>query len=311
MEFFDRKEEVLEIELTQEGKRLLAKGQFKPYYYEFFDDDILYETQGSGFIEEQNSSIPRIKETPRIRTQNIVYGLETELNKLKQDIAIQNGVKTDNTKKKYLYNKNHDPLKYPLGLGDYSTNYAPAWNLSLISGLINTGSVTTTYSPEADYYEYIPQIYCTSSYVYEARNDSDNYDLLTSSVDNKIIFKSKIYNDDTYYVIREINNLYISLKELNATFDKENFDIEIFEVETVEGQKENLNNLYFLKKVINSEVFFTDTQLVTDEKIQPYDVEWYFTIANDGEIASEQQMENEVQFDPYADANAKESQEPC
>jgi len=310
MEFFDRKEEVLEIELTQEGKRLLAKGQFKPYYYEFFDDDILYDTVGCGFVEEQNSSIPRIKETPRIRTQNITYGLETELNKLKQDIAVQNGIESGDIKK-YSYNKNHDPLKYPLGLGDYSTNYTPAWNLSMISGLINTGSFSSTYNPEADYYEYIPQIYCTASYVYEVRNDPKNYDSLISSIDDKIVFKSKIYQDDTYYIVREKNNLHISLKEMNATFDKENFDIEIFEVEAVEGQKENLHNLYFLKKVINSEVFFTDSQFITEEKIQPYDVEWYFTVANDGEIAIEQQMENEVKFDPYADANAKESQEPC
>jgi hypothetical protein len=150
MEFFDRKEEVLEIQLTQEGKRLLSRGEFAPYYYQFFDDDILYDPTGCGFDEEQNNSIPRIKETPRIKTQNIVYGIETEFNKKPQP------------NKKYLYNKNHDPLKYPLGLGDYSTDYTPAWNLSLISGIINTGSVTTTYSPEADYYEYIPQIYCTA-----------------------------------------------------------------------------------------------------------------------------------------------------
>ena len=72
MEYFDRKEEVLEIQLTQEGKRLLSKGKFKPSYYEFFDDDILYETVGSGFVEKQNDSMPRIKETPRIKTQNIL-----------------------------------------------------------------------------------------------------------------------------------------------------------------------------------------------------------------------------------------------
>ena len=200
MEFFDRKEEVIDLQLTQEGKRLLAKGEFKPFYYDFFDDDILYDSQGSGFDEQQNSSVPRIKETPRIKTQNIVYGIETEFNKLKQLKEIQESVSNPGLKpvytKNYLYNKNHDPLKYPLGLGDYSANLVPAWDLSLVSGLINTGSFSTTYNPEADYYEYIPQINCTCSYVYEGRADIDNYDFLSEDSNNRIIFKSEIFKDE-------------------------------------------------------------------------------------------------------------------
>ena len=40
MEFFDSKQEVIDIRLTQFGKNLLARGFFKPVYYQFFDDDI-------------------------------------------------------------------------------------------------------------------------------------------------------------------------------------------------------------------------------------------------------------------------------
>jgi hypothetical protein len=43
MEFFDRKEEVMDIQLTQYGKYLLSQGSFKPELYAFFDDDILYD----------------------------------------------------------------------------------------------------------------------------------------------------------------------------------------------------------------------------------------------------------------------------
>ena len=91
MEFFDRKEQVINIELTPHGKMLFSMGEFKPYYYEFFDDDILYDTVGSGFDEEQNSSIPRIKETPRMLAQGTVYGLETEFNRAKQAEAVKIG----------------------------------------------------------------------------------------------------------------------------------------------------------------------------------------------------------------------------
>ena len=43
MSFFDSKEEVIKIELTQFGKYLLSKGKFAPKYYAFFDDDIVYD----------------------------------------------------------------------------------------------------------------------------------------------------------------------------------------------------------------------------------------------------------------------------
>jgi len=44
MKFFDPKQDVLDIQLTQYGKHLLSSGKFRPVYYAFFDDDILYYT---------------------------------------------------------------------------------------------------------------------------------------------------------------------------------------------------------------------------------------------------------------------------
>jgi hypothetical protein len=311
MEFFNRKEEVLEIQLTQEGKRLLAKGEFKPFYYQFFDDDVLYDTAGAAFSELQNESIPRIKETPRIKTQNIVYGLETEFNKLKQIKEAKEqqaqGYKPK-VPKNYLYNKNHDPLKYPLGLGDFSNNYKPAFNLQMLSGLIVSSSFT--YSPEADYYEYIPQLEFTCSYVYQPRNDVENYGLLPSTKEDKIFHKSPVFVDDTYYVIREKNSLHLLLKELNSVFDKQNFDIEVFEVEKTEKQKENLNPLYFNP---SSELLILEEQLeLYDEDIflKPKDVEWFFSVLDDEQIVQEEENTGLI-FDPYSDENADDSQEAC
>ena len=37
MTFFNKKEEVLDIELTPHGKGLLSQGKFRPSYYLFFD----------------------------------------------------------------------------------------------------------------------------------------------------------------------------------------------------------------------------------------------------------------------------------
>ena len=56
MSFFNKKEDVIEIQLTQYGKYLLSKGKFKPSYYAFFDDDIVfvndvYQTPGTDYDE--------------------------------------------------------------------------------------------------------------------------------------------------------------------------------------------------------------------------------------------------------------------
>lgn len=80
MEFFDSKEEVIEVQLTQYGKLLLAKGKLRPFYYAFYDDGVAYDSQHLGFEESQNKSEDRIKEeTPRMKTQNMVFGSETKV----------------------------------------------------------------------------------------------------------------------------------------------------------------------------------------------------------------------------------------
>jgi len=78
MEFFDSKQEVIDIRLTQFGKKSIAKGSFKPVFYQFFDDDILYNSEYAGFSEEQNSAEDRIlNNTPRIKTLHVNFGIET------------------------------------------------------------------------------------------------------------------------------------------------------------------------------------------------------------------------------------------
>ncbi len=69
MTFFNKKEEVLEVQLTRLGRQLLSQGRFKPAYYEFMDDDVVYDRQYvmSGSIEEQNEIKKRIKDKLSLR----------------------------------------------------------------------------------------------------------------------------------------------------------------------------------------------------------------------------------------------------
>jgi hypothetical protein len=55
--FFDDKEEVMTIELTEWGKYLYSIGKFKPKYYAFSDDGILYDGTYGGLSSEEQKDI--------------------------------------------------------------------------------------------------------------------------------------------------------------------------------------------------------------------------------------------------------------
>ena len=70
MTFFDKKQDVLKIELTPYGRSLLSNGKLMPKYYAFFDDDIIYDIECLGASEEQDEIKTRLlQETPRLRPQ--------------------------------------------------------------------------------------------------------------------------------------------------------------------------------------------------------------------------------------------------
>ena len=59
--FLDKKEQVIDFQLTPYGKHRLSVGQLKPEYYAFFDTGITYDSEYSGFKEVQTKIHERIK----------------------------------------------------------------------------------------------------------------------------------------------------------------------------------------------------------------------------------------------------------
>ena len=91
MLFLDKKEEVIDIELTQFGKHKLSIGEFKPVYYAFFDGDILYDQDCADLTGSQNSVEPRIQEdTPRLQVQYNFEGRETAVLRGNEIASIEN-----------------------------------------------------------------------------------------------------------------------------------------------------------------------------------------------------------------------------
>ncbi len=79
MSFFNKKEEVLDIQLTQYGKVALATGQFRPHSYEFYDDDIIYNLEFIGTTEQQNDAQDRIFSSAKKKPARSIYGSETKV----------------------------------------------------------------------------------------------------------------------------------------------------------------------------------------------------------------------------------------
>jgi hypothetical protein len=70
MTFFNKKEDVLKIELTPHGRKLLSMGKMKPMFYSFLDDDVLYDVSKGGASENNTQTKARIlTDTPYMKPQ--------------------------------------------------------------------------------------------------------------------------------------------------------------------------------------------------------------------------------------------------
>ena len=86
MSFFNKKEEVIYFKLTPYGRHLLSMGKFRPKYYAFFDDNILYAPEYANFVQKQNDVEGRIQDdTPYTRAQHSYSGVERNLNSVRRN----------------------------------------------------------------------------------------------------------------------------------------------------------------------------------------------------------------------------------
>ena len=133
MSFFDSKEEIIDIELTNHGKYLLSKGKFKPEYYAFFDDEIVYDSSYINITESQNSIQTRIlDETPFIKPQYSFVGAEKRVNttEILDFYSSQELLKKENN---FSTDKFFSPV-LPLGKSSYEKEYFPAWSVQFLNG---------------------------------------------------------------------------------------------------------------------------------------------------------------------------------
>jgi len=303
MTFFNKKTDVIDIELTPYGRYLLSIGKLKPKYYDFTDDDILYDISADGTSTEGNENAHNriVTNTPKLKTLYLKkgvesdsqenFGLAVEMNKHIDEVRIMT--------QEVSYNQKD---LMPLGRSSYSSQVLPNFQVTMLQGEIagsihylsssNLGETIVDSLP-------IPQIdidfVITATIGSQLADPSENYD-----------FASRLF--DGKYVRLTFENPIIHLKEFGSFYEKENFDIEVYELNNYEYSTRIGGPLSILhitgqsmtpKKFIKIPNAIVNDMLV-DSPSSPFGaeavmtknrVQYYFDIEVDQEISREELCE--------------------
>jgi len=305
MAFFNKKEDVIDIKLTQYGKHMLSRGKFKPVSYAFFDDNVLYDSAYAGnSSEEQNEIEPRIQEdTPALKTQHIFYGAETEIKRIAEEMRKAGkipGMPGTVPPMQPIADKQY-ALAAPLGTSALHTTSMPAWQVRFLGSELKssvgyaTGSHPTTR---------IPQLVSDIVYRTEVRDAYEQPELANqrrlTDLNQEYTMTTGLFSDGTYFHTTG-DQLLIEIDEKNTDFFNENFTIEVFEIQEVDvtgsirtpsiampTKREVLKPLNFRKKrtnVVNDVLIDFDNTEATPES--PDDASYYFNLRVDHEIPVE------------------------
>tara|TARA_Y100000114_G_C11735666_1_gene316014 strand:+ start:477 stop:1316 length:840 start_codon:yes stop_codon:yes gene_type:complete len=260
MSFFDKKQEVIDIELTQFGKRLLSKGSFKPVYYCFFDDDIIYNSEIAGFSEKQNRAHERISESQRPTTQYTITSLEETYDQITDLIESGEREIFEPTKMTQNIEKSEKLLSSPLYDTILSSQNAPRTKVKALQCKI-TGSSDTIESEGV--VKAIPQLNFSASYTI-IRDDTMERDLEFFGVDSEYFIdltstEIKFLNGSS--VRTEKEDVIIDITEDNSTRGINQFELEFYEVVEEGGVTQ-------LKKMKTESEVYKYFDILVDNQIQ-------------------------------------------
>ena len=318
MTFFNKKEDVLEIELTQYGKQLLSKGNFEPYYYAFYDEDIIYDNQFAGMINEtgsgQNAIEKRIKDVPRTRTQHVYTGIETEIQK--NNMLIRTGEHIDEGKAVFVGKKNPNIKEFEvkndrnfssynsLGNSSLSSDFIPSWSLMMYKGQI-TGSLPYLTSSTSAVPKRIPQVDINLEYVISIQTEEETKALRQSQSKKRDAQtrEQRLQNIQEDYVLDILDfpdgtsikvaqkQILVKLEELNVDFTNENFEIEVFEMtsslDITSKRKQILAPMYFPKKHLVKSLSGDEVLRMPNTTGDASFIKYFFDLNVDFEIAEQ------------------------
>ena len=308
MLFANKKEEVLDVQLTPHGRYLLSLGKLKPVYYSFHDSNILYDGRYANVSEDTQETEDRIQhDTPQPKGVSSIISREDNLKRFfEPSISLAAGldratalatVSQMNEQKIFL-------ATHPIGSCSPTTELAPNWSIKVLNGEISGSVPYLTSSYQA---LQIPQIDIDVIYK-TAVLDVESKAVLPLVPDPAL--SSNIYEDGTYIAI-DPDHLLLEVLEDNTEYHKTNFEVEVFEIidETRIKAKSGLSGtgteievmkpLFFREKInlIQNNILMDPSELPELESIGEDEamVDYYFNVLVDTEI------------DPAALCEAKET----
>ena len=292
--FLNKKEQVIDFKLTSYGHYLLSNGKFKPEYYGFYDDNVVYDGRYVGRTEGQNYIRDRIKDkTSYIESLVLFEELEkspnTVIEKDTGDVYF-----TVDVVPTYLKPRK-DVFRFESMIGDAylegDTQNAPAWKASLLEGQISSSAAKDIKNDVL-----IPQINIDANYRLKIDNSTGIETLTNTSTE--IAETQTAYFSDNKRIILEQDNIMLYLEEINTTLLTENFDIEIYEVgvdavdatHTDVSKTDSLTKKVFLKEAMAlkgaeiTQEYFDDGNSMVDVDYNTNQVEYYFDLYRDANV---------------------------
>ena len=277
-DIFDKKEEVLDVILTREGRQFMAEGRFKPAFYEFYDADIIYEAQND---ETQNASQERIeaglyqKPIPSIDRINELGGT--------------------------IVNDNTNLLKNPIGSYQVQNQNAPAWQVSFNETPYVTGTFSTT--QKQIFLTDIQDVETSSGILESVDTFEERIPQFNVNVNYELYqYDQKLANGNTrreLYFDERNKDMFVAVEEQNVFEPAEarEFEIEIFKIQ--EKTQNSGDKTFTLRRI-----YFDEEDLDSPEA-----VDRYFSVLVDEEARFENNFKRK---DIYSDivADPEELCEP-
>lgn len=278
MAFFNSKEEVFDVELTQYGKLLLSRGLLKPAYYTFHDEDVLYDSEYAGVSENTNTSEVRIQdETP---VHKPFYSFSSLKPNIDRDFDQEN----------FLANKASLALDKPylssIGLSNstISNLYLPSWEIYNLSSEFVSSSLT--YTNKHVISASIPQFDVEIDTKFIKTNQQQIQD--NSYLQTLFALEKVTYDGEENVFITVNKPLVIKVIENNCDFTNDAFEIEIFKVGEDNDGNETYTQLKFQSETDNydedSDMYVQVSNLLQAGNIDISYANFYFDTLVDKEL---------------------------
>tara|TARA_R100001509_G_scaffold62524_1_gene34453 strand:- start:341 stop:1270 length:930 start_codon:yes stop_codon:yes gene_type:complete len=266
MTFFNKKEDVLKIELTPHGRKLLSQGRLLPRHYAFLDDDIIYDGSSIGVSENNSQTKNRIiSDTPYMKPQTNYKGVDSK----KSD--------DDNKLEQTRF------LQQKIGTNSNISDRTSAWRITTLLGEI-TGS-TDSLSGSNTQNLNIPQLELELNYTMSVKQKNDQQGTTGGLVYSRNL-PSLVKSDGSYLEIEE-EQILLEVFEKNSDAHRESYEIEVYLYEPDEQEIDRKLNFHRQETEIVNNLLVDNESAFTVDTLNRTHVEYYMDLFVDKEIANE------------------------